>query len=339
MAIGAWFGTDFDEPQATLGLPAEVTGGQDPGVCVVDQITRGDAIVGRVTGDFGAVAIKIQKTDHPVRVTVALHLDEMSTRWWADRVTPRAGTPERPRLVLIRSQGQIRGAAVLARRQGPLRAVGAGAAITFDLPAAELGGLLLVEVAEPAYPLPPWAAGRFSVSNAIGVRVDRIAVHPLPVPAALPAAPTGSGCAFVVVGPGDAARFRLRPSTVSPAPPTAATPTNRWTRQLPARAAAKALRIARRAAGWAIAEASSSHRPRRPVPHAMDLHTGEPVAIEVVGQDRHGLDLRLATAPTGSVLIGLADARRWRRERTARQPAVLLTPLSAVSALPGRSPR
>lgn len=356
MTIGAWFGTDFDEQQATLPLPAVVTGGQDPGVCVVDQVVRGAGIVGRVTGDFGAVGVRLDTGDHPVRVTVSLQLDEVATRWWADRVKPPPGTPERPRLVTLRCQGMIRGAAVLARRQGRLRAGNGHAIVEFDVPPGDLdaGGLLIVELSEPGQ-LPDWAAGRFCPRGAIGLRIDRISVRSLagattstvnpatgdlapgaPGPVgglasaggSAPAAGSASagGCAFVVIGPDDPAHLRLRVASVLPAPPIRRSPTNRWTRRKPARAAAKGLRLARRVAAWAAAESSSSRRPRPPDPCGVDLVTGAPVQVEVVGRSADGVELSLAGPPEHPVLVGLTDGQSPRRERTAHQLACTLIP-------------
>ncbi|HWG98131.1 MAG TPA: hypothetical protein VNV66_02160, partial [Pilimelia sp.] len=182
MAVGAWFATDFDAPAVHLGVPVTVTGGQPRLVCVVDQVTRGTGIVGRVNGDFGAVALKVRPTGEPVRVTVDLQLDGLAARWWGDRIRPPRGTAEPPRLVLVRAQGALRGAAVLARPQGWLRAGSARAAVTFDLAAGELDGdgLLVIEIGDPGPVLPDWAAGRLASQAPIGLRIDRIALAPAP---------------------------------------------------------------------------------------------------------------------------------------------------------------
>ena len=338
MAIGTWFATDFDEVRAALDLPASVAGGQGPAVHLVDQVVRGVEIVGRVTGDSGAVAIRTTTTDHRVRVSVKLSLDDVATYWWADRVKPAPGTPERPRLVLVRSQGSIRGAAVLARRQGRLRARTAAATVEFDLSPADLAadGLLVVELSGPG-PLPPWAAGHLSDRGAIGLRIDRITVTPVaPPPAPLPPSPvaddTGGGCRFVVAGVGEGV-VRIALERVPPSPPVRRAPGNRWTRRRPARAAAKALRLARRIAYRAIAEATSRRGPGRPVPYGVDLATGEAVPVDVVGRDATGIDLRIApaagsavaaSARPGPVLIGLHHGPC--RERTGRQLACTLVP-------------
>ncbi|MFI7539878.1 hypothetical protein [Actinoplanes sp. NPDC049599] len=184
--IGAWFGTDHDVAPAVIELPVDVTSGRDPGICIVDQVVRGTGIVGRVTADHGAVGLKVRSPGVATRVTVEIQLDETSTRWWSDRVRPPRTAPELPRLVLIRAQGELRGAALLARRQGLRRAGSAKAVVTFDLTAAELDGdgLLMIELAEP--PRPEWATGRIAARPALGVRIDKISVRAHPSPTAAP---------------------------------------------------------------------------------------------------------------------------------------------------------
>ena len=305
MPVGAWFGTAYDVPSAQLEVPADVTGGDQPGVGIVDQVVRGKAIVGRVTGDFGAVALKIRGTGEPVRVTVLIHLDEVATRWWSDRVRPTPGEPERPRLVLLRAQGRTRGAVVLARRQGWLRAGGAKATVEFDLTADELDhdGLLVVELAEPT--LPTWAARGLAARGALGLRIDRITVRPQPSTTAATDSHRATGCLFLVLGPGDPARFRLAIEPVPPAPPVPHSPKNRWTRRKPARAAFKALRIARRAAGRAAVEVSRGSRGDTAGAQAADLVTGEPVGVEIVARDAGGLELRLSGTVANPVVLGV----------------------------------
>lgn len=346
MPVGAWFATDFDVPAEVLTLPAEVTSGQQGGVCVVDQVVRGTGIVGRISGDFGAVALKVRADGQPVRVAVVVHLDELATRWWSDRVRPGRNEPERPRVVLVRSQGRVRGAALLARRQGWLGAAGAQATVEFDLAAQELDhdGLLVVELGEPQ--LPGWAVPGLSARGALGLRINRISVRPqphptagTPSPAAAPTlgaeAPPGAsspqpgklpgtspqpdkltgdgvgeaetGCPFAVVGAGETL-FGLVSQIVAPAPPTPRSPTNRWTRRKPARAAFKALRISRRMAGRAAATVTPHRRPVVGGVHAADLTTGEPLGIEILDSAGPVLRLRLTAPAPGPVLIGVADA-------------------------------
>jgi hypothetical protein len=309
--IGSWFATDYDEPQHVIAaLPVEVTSGRDPGLGIVDQVVRGQAILGRVTADHGAVGLKVSSPGVDTRVAVQIHLDEVGTRWWSDRVRPSRLAPELPRVVLLRAQGRLRGAAVLARRQGLRRAGGAKLTLEFDLTAAELegDGLLMVELAEP--PRPDWADGRYSARSALGVRIDKISVRAQTPTTAAPAAPPATGCDLAVLPPGGPERFRLDLSPVTPAPPLPRSPSTKWTRRKPARAGFKVLRAARRAGTRVVAEVHKS-RPHAGVGvRALDLLTGVPVGVEVVGRDAGGLDLRRTGSAEGPVLIGLDPGDR-----------------------------
>ncbi|AGL14147.1 hypothetical protein [Actinoplanes sp. N902-109] len=300
--IGSWFATDYDEPPRFVeGLPLDVSSGQDLGI--VDQVVRGRSIVGRVTGDYGAVGLKMRNPGGPAQVSVLIHLDEVATRWWSDRVRPSRLTPELPRLVLVRAQGGLRGAAVLARRQGLRGAGGAKATVTFDLGPADLDedGLLMVELAEP--PRPDWTAGRIAARAALGLRIDKISVRPQPTTSA-PTAPAATGCDLALVPPDLPDVFRLELSPVTPAPPLPVSPTHTWSRRKPARAGFKALRIARRAGTRVVAEVHKS----RPVDgfgvRATDLLTGVPVDLEIVDRAPGSVTLRRTTRPAGPLLVG-----------------------------------
>jgi hypothetical protein len=304
--IGSYFATAYDEARPTLELPVEVTSGRDDGLAIVDQVIRGTAIVGRVTGSFGAVALKVRGTGGPVRVTVGIRLDDLSTRWWSDQVRPPRQTPERPRLVLIRAQGDIKGAALLARRQGWRRAGGVSVDVGFDLTADELDrdGLLVLELAETARPA--WTDGRVSPQSALGLRIDRITVDEQGPPGPVRYQPTG--CDLALLAPDGPGSVRLDVSTVGQAPPPPRTPTGSITRQVPARAVFKAGRIARRVA----VQAGARVNPDRPGAVrgvlAADLSTGAPIEATVVDRRPGSLDIRLSPPLGVPVLIGLDAA-------------------------------
>ncbi|MEV6600213.1 hypothetical protein AB0M36_25700 [Actinoplanes sp. NPDC051346] len=252
--IGSWFATDHDEPPHVIeNLPIEVDSGRDPGLCIVDQVVRGAAIVGRVTGDHGAVGLKVRAPGIATRVSVVIHLDETAARWWSDRVRPPRFAPELPRLVLVRAQGELRGAALLARRQGLRRAAGAKVTVEFDLGAADLDGdgLLMIELAEP--PRPEWVHDRIAARCALGLRIDQISVRPQPATTASPVPAGPTGCDLALLPAGGPERFRLETALVTPAPPLPRSPSTRLTRRKPARAALKLFRAARRAAIWFLA--------------------------------------------------------------------------------------
>ncbi|MEU8240718.1 hypothetical protein AB0C07_20940 [Actinoplanes missouriensis] len=306
MSVGLWFRTDFDEPSVPAGLPLELTTGMHPSVTIVDQMVRGRGIIGRVTGDFGAVAVKVAGTGGPVRVAVSIGLDEVSTRWWADRVRPSRTTPELPRLVTLRAQGRIRGSAVLARRQGWRGAASSEAVLEFDLAEGELDGdgLLMIELGET--PPPSWAAGRLSGRPVVGLRFNRITVRESTGPEPTRGSNTPTGCDFAVLQPGASPVQRLVTQPVPAAPPLPLTPRNKLTRRRPARAAFKAARAARRVAYRAM--------PARPGPLsgvlAADVMTGEPIAVELSGDE-----IRLPGPVEAPVLVGAARPQptlSWR---------------------------
>ena len=306
MSVGTWFRTDFDEPTVPAELPMELSTGMSTTVTIADQLVRGRGIIGRITGDFGAVAVKVRGTGGPVRVTVSIGLDEVSTRWWADRVRPSRTTPELPRLVAVRSQGRIRGGAVLARRQGWRGAASAEATIAFDLAEGELSadGLLMVELGET--PPPEWAAGRLSTRPVVGLRINSIGVRAADSPSGVTGPAGYSGCDFFVLQPGAPVVRRLSTEPVPSAPPLPLTPRNKLTKRRPARAAFKAARAARRVVVRA--------RPHRPGTLsgvlAADLVTGAPIPVEVAGDE-----IRLPGPLAGPVLLGATSAQpnlSWR---------------------------
>ncbi|MEV6347067.1 hypothetical protein [Actinoplanes sp. NPDC051851] len=311
MSIGSWFGTIYDEPVVPAGLPLDLTTGMSPSVTIVDQMVRGQRIVGRINGEWGAIAVKINGTGAPARVTVSIGLDEMGTRWWADRVRPSRFAPELPRLVSLRAQGRIRGAAVLARRQGWRAAGGATVALSFDLEPGELSadGMLIVELAETRRP--SWADERLSARSAVGLRINSIAVREEPASSPAPGPYGSTGCDFAVVQPGGPLAYRIGGTGVPPAPPLPLSPRNRITRQKPARAVFKLSRAARRVAVRAV--------PRNPGELsgvlAADLVTGEPVPTEVIRHAGGDIDVRFAESPVHPVLLGAAEPQptlSWR---------------------------
>ena len=305
MSVGTWFRTDYDVPPSAAAVPLDLTSGKDPAITILDQVVRGTGIVGRVLGDFGAVAVKVRGTGRAVRVHVTVGLDDLATRWWADRVRPSRFAPELPRLVTIRAQGHIRGALVLARRQGFRGAGTADRTLSFDLTPDELDGdgLLIVELAE-AHP-PAWAAGRISRSSALGLRFNSIQVRDRTAPAG-PAGPDEfTGCDFVVLQPGSGPAVRIGSAVAAQAPPLPLSPRNRVTRRKPVRAVFKASRMARRVAVRAMPHRHGALTGVR----AADLLTGADVPVEVVGRRPDGLDVVLGAPVTGPVLLGASESR------------------------------
>jgi hypothetical protein len=165
-------------------------------------------------------------------------------------------------------------------------------------------GLLVVELADAMPILPGWAADRLSARGPVGLRIDRIAVRVAGSRPAETVPSAATGCGFAVVEAGSPDGIRLSVEAVPPAPPPPRSPRNRWTRQTPSRAAFKVLRAGRRVAVRATGVVP--HRSQGGV-QAVDLSTGAPVDVQVLGRDPQGLDLRLAGRSTGPVLIALED--------------------------------
>ncbi|HYN97684.1 MAG TPA: hypothetical protein VES42_27920, partial [Pilimelia sp.] len=153
--VGTWFGTDFDEPPPTLSVPGVLAGGQEPALRASDHFVRGHRVVGRFGAAESMIGLKVRAGGLPVRVTAHLRLDSAALTWWAERADPRAvaaaAGPERPRLVLVSSQGRPRGAALLARARVGAQAVDARAVVAFALAAEEVpdDGLLLLDATDP----------------------------------------------------------------------------------------------------------------------------------------------------------------------------------------------
>jgi hypothetical protein len=307
--IGAWFRTDYDEPVTYAPLPVELTSGVDPAVTILDQTARGQAIVGRILGDFGAVALNVRGTGRPLRATVTIGLDDIGVWWWSDRVKPSRLAAEKPRLITVRAQGRLRGAVLLHRRQGLRRAAPVTASLSFDLDEHELDGegLFIVEFGE-ARDL-PWPPGRLCPRPAIGVRINAVELRERDSATPVEGPAGATGCDFAVVQPGAPASFRLTTTAVRAAPPVPRNPRKRRGRR-PVRAAYRVLRAARRVAVCSVPRPAGDVADVR----ATDLVTGAEVAVEMVRQGGH-TELRLAGPATGPVLLGTANpqpARSWQ---------------------------
>ncbi len=177
------FRTELDRPVPALPLPADVRTGMDPSLSVVDGFVRGTGIVGRFSAGSGLIGLKVAAGGRPVRVTVEVRADAETAAWWQHRVPAHylPGDPHGPRLLLVRAQGAVRTAVLLARRPADFT-LDARATVTFDLAADEVpdDGLLIVELADPR-PL----AGlpeQLPIRAALGIRVDSVRVQHRPDP-------------------------------------------------------------------------------------------------------------------------------------------------------------
>lgn len=230
------FATAEDRPVAALDLPATIDNGAEPAMFIMDGFVRGSGIVGRFAASPGLIGIKVatgklwdSDTDsgpRRLRVTVALRADGETAEWWEHRVKesvePRL--PHGPRVVLVRSQGATRGAALFARRPGAF-SFNSTATVTFDLTADEVpeDGLLVIELADARERL----TSQMAPHAAVGIRLDSIEIAA--ATSDLPAAPISTGGGdLVLVAPRRPVtgtvrwRLRSRPSEVvtpDPIPP------------------------------------------------------------------------------------------------------------------------
>ncbi|GGM57086.1 hypothetical protein GCM10011608_47430 [Micromonospora sonchi] len=343
MAIGTWFATEFDDPVPARDLPAVFTSGGDPEVLVADRFSRGVAIVGRVQAESGAVVLKVRTDGRAVRVRVNLHVDSASQAAWSRAASPARGVRELPRLILVRAQATARAAVLIHRHRGRVRMVEAHAWVEFDLGADEVGadGLLVVELADAA--LPPWSASSLSPLSAVGVRINQVEISPaedadrptgsrrLPGTAAQLAGLVSAGglvgargrgegqprSRFVVVNADDAeVRCRLRITAASTPPPAFRHPSRDFLRRKRGQTVLKALRVARRGAGYALFEASPFTRSPHAdhlVVRAASLLDGADCRVSATAPAADALDVTVERRAPGPVLIGLAEPDESRR--------------------------
>ena len=346
MTVGAWFTTEFDEPAPALEVPGVVRSGRASAFCATDHFVRGRHIVGRISARAGMLALKVRADGRPLRVRMELRLDSASLDWWQERSETADETTvdsvrALARLVLVRSQGSLRRAVMLARNHDQSAPSDVRSVIWFDLAADEVpeDGMLVIEVADAWRMLPQWAADSFADSSAVGIRVEWIEVSPVPDDAPVTAGRLdGARCQvlgvastgglvgpptsedpgqprtpFVVINPppsgrtaGAELRCRLRPATRARralTPP----PSSAWSRSLPGRAIAKAKRSWRKAirrAGRFDPWAARPVSPEGVTVQAVSLADGRPVSLRAQGV---GGQLDLSLAPEGPVLVGVAN--------------------------------
>jgi hypothetical protein len=309
---------------------------------VADHIARGKRTIGRLTAPASIVALKIKNSDGPVRITMQIRLDWMATRWWVERSDQKAPPHELPRLVVIRSQGRVRDAIVLARSHTWLGSSDARGIVTFELDAADVpeDGLLIIEVADAARTLPDWATGSLTAAAPVGLQVDWIEVAPAPAGGS-PTRLTGAACqtlgvasaggfvrgagaaqgpartGYLVVGvrrAGGELRLRLRTARtfarVGPVLPLQ----GKWGRSLAGRAVAKGRRMAYALIETPLAKLGVGQLRGWPVRarglsvRAVSLGDGAPQTVRAVPGRFGRLELVL-DAPVDAPILVAVDAR------------------------------
>jgi len=220
-------GTEFDEPTHALALPGSVSRGNHPALVLLDGASRAPKRLSRVVRRTALLALKIDRPTGPIRVSVALMLDAISTEVWRhiSRVEPEEMPDEtgRHRLVEVSIQGLPRAVLLLGSRPGADRD-STKQRVSAHLQPEEIGesGLLAVDFKLPDH-LPAWAREGLLEEPVAGVCVNRVLVEPLAghVAPSLSTSvapqrrwhpvPTGPG--FFVVNPGSAlgpVRVQLR---------------------------------------------------------------------------------------------------------------------------------
>lgn len=169
------FQTAFDPVIEPLVLPGELNSGAAPELTTVDQMVRGNAVIGRFSASPALLGVKVRPTGRPVRVTAHFRFDSMSLDWWERRVTtpgPIRGAGA-PRLLLVRAQGKTRGAALMIRPAVDFRRAATGV-VCFDLRPEELTaeGLFVFEMVSIDTGRPTWAPA--VPAGSVGIMMDVI---------------------------------------------------------------------------------------------------------------------------------------------------------------------
>lgn len=169
------FQTAFDPVIEPLALPGELRSGAAAELTTVDQMVRGNAVIGRFSASPALLGVKVRPTGRPVRVTAHFRFDSMSLDWWEQRVTtpgPIRGAGA-PRLLLVRAQGKTRGAALLIRPAVDFRRAATGV-VCFDLRPEELTaeGLFVFEMLSIDTGRPAWAPA--VPAGSVGIMMDVI---------------------------------------------------------------------------------------------------------------------------------------------------------------------
>ncbi|MGP3912810.1 hypothetical protein [Nonomuraea sp. 10N515B] len=170
--------TDLDQMVLPAIPPAHVLSGQVAALQVTDRLHRGTQIVGRFETS-GLAGFKIAAQGRPLRVRMALSVDERSVTDWHNGSTEPVSSL--PRLIQIRSQGQLRQCVLLRGRR-------AQAQVAFDLPAEEIpdDGLICVEALDimegdgVSEELRQIVGGRLMRDGVAGLRLDKIVFEEVP---------------------------------------------------------------------------------------------------------------------------------------------------------------
>jgi len=175
-------GTEFDRPVEALPVPGVAGKGDVPALVILDGAARGAVRLARLVRQPSLLGLQVEKPAGPVRVTVTLILDDLSTEMWraAHDLEPADFRNEHQhhRLVQVSLQGRVR-AGVLLDRRGADRGTSVQR-ISVELSADELGalGLLTLSVDLPAT-IPSWLSHGLLDQGLTGVCLGRVKVEPV----------------------------------------------------------------------------------------------------------------------------------------------------------------
>jgi hypothetical protein len=214
--------TAYDRRVPALDIPGTLSRGDSPSLQVNDGFARGVSIPGRFTRSPGLVGLKVKPSGDSVRVSFTITIDDVSLKWWEDRVPadvqPR--TPAAPRVLLVRAQGRTRTAVVVARAgKGPARHV----PVSFELDAAELDAdsLLALELQDLPADQPAWLTGVVARHALAGLGLGPVSLENLTADAEPETAPVDTplyGGLFVADPAEHQSPWRIRAVMTTPPP-------------------------------------------------------------------------------------------------------------------------
>ncbi|WP_433435679.1 hypothetical protein [Nonomuraea sp. CA-141351] len=164
--------TELDQLILPAIPPVHINNGQISALQVTDNFHRGTQILGRFETS-GLAGFKVSAQGRSLRVLLSLSLDERSVIGWHDGQAE--ATSLLPRLVQVRSQGQLRQCVLLKGKRAHAR-------VTFDLSPEEIpdDGLICVELLDitegdgVSGELRQAVRGRVMPDGVAGVRLNKV---------------------------------------------------------------------------------------------------------------------------------------------------------------------
>ncbi len=342
------FQTEFDAEREVFPAPITVTSGGHAALAVVDCFARGEKILGRFNAGPGLIGLAVDSGDQPVDVTVMLHADRRTPEFYDRSLAHDAPRPHAPRVLVIRSQGRTRAAALLGRAPSDFN-YHTRVPVRFRVEGSEINedGLLVIELGDskldPEFGHAPYAA--------CGIRIDTVQIALAPADPPPPAAPrepaalvraglvstglpVGGGRAdlggeLFTVAPGGIGAWRLRARRVRPVRPDqmVTLPSAPWPRET---AGAPKLRMRQKLVllvkfrlrhAWHTARRRVGHLVAKAV-RVADRPIGWLTGSRLHRDIEHGrLTARMALLDTGAAVPCTLTYAGWRTVRvTAGEP-------------------